>query len=104
MNKNVELRYSHDSADSLLSSEVARCGAVATLDARHGLHLTMHHIVGQLLIRGAHGIVADVGKLADVDVVVCREVLAQGIGQFVCRKGLAYLVLHLELHIGKTVQ
>ena len=88
----------------LLPPEIAWRRTVAALDAGHGLHLAMSHIVGQFLVRGAHSIVADVGKLADVDVVVCREVFAQGIGQFVCRKRLAHLVLHLELHIGKAVQ
>ena len=54
-----------------LSSEVARCGTEAALDAGHALHLAMRHIVVELGIRGAGGIVADAGKLTYADVVVC---------------------------------
>ena len=85
---------------TLFPSEVSRCGAEATLDAGHGLHLAMGYIVGQLLIRGADGIVTDAGKLADADVVVRLEVLIQCIGQFGRCEGLAHLSLHLKLHVG----
>ena len=50
-----------------LSSEVARCGTEAALDAGHALHLAMRHIVVKLGIRGAGGIVADAGKLTHRD-------------------------------------
>ena len=42
-----------------LSPEVAFSRSEAAVDTRHALHLAMHHIVVELLIRGAGGIVAD---------------------------------------------
>ena len=87
-----------------LSPEVALGRAEAAVDTRHALHLAVRHIVVELLVRGAGGIVADAGKLADADVVVRLEVLVQRIGQLGCRQRLTHLALDLELHIGQAVE
>ena len=42
-----------------LSSEVALGRSEAAVDTRHALHLAVRHIVVELLVRGAGGIVAD---------------------------------------------
>lgn len=86
------------------SPEVTWGGAEAALDAGHALHLAMGHIVVELGIRGARGIVADAGKLAHADVVVCLEVLVERIGQLGGCEGLAHLALHLKLYICKAVE
>ena len=58
----------------LLPPKVSLRRAEAAVDTRHALHLAVRHIVVELLVRGAGGIVADAGKLADADVVVRLEV------------------------------
>ena len=75
------------------SPEVTWGGAEAALDAGHALYLAMDHIVVELGIRGARGIVADAGKLAHADVVVRLEVLVECIGQLGGCEGLAPLAL-----------
>ena len=87
-----------------LSSEVALGRSEAAVNTRYALHLAMSHIVVELLIRGAGGIVADAGKLADADVVVRLEVFVQRIGQFGGRQRLAHLALYLKLYIGQAVE
>ena len=87
-----------------LSSEVALGRSEAAVNTRHALHLAVRHIVVELLVRSAGGIVADAGKLADADIVVRLEVLVQRIGQLGCRQRLAHLALDLELHIGQAVE
>ena len=88
----------------LLPPEVSLGGAVAAADARHTLHLAVHYIVVELLVRGAGGVVADAGKLADADVIVRLEVFVQRIGQFGGRQRLAHLALYLKLYIGQAVE
>ena len=85
-------------------SEVTRCGAEAAADAGYALHLSIGHIFAQLLVCGARGIVADAGKLAHADVVVCLEVFVECIGQLGSCEGLAHLALHLKLYICKAVE
>ena len=85
-------------------SEVARCGAEAAADAGYALHLSIGHIFAQLLVCGARGIVADAGKLANADVVVCLEVLIERIGQLRRCERLLHLAFDLELDIGQTVE
>ena len=85
-------------------SEVTRCGAEAAADAGDSLHLSIGHIFAQLLVCGARGIVADAGKLANADVVVCLEVLVERIGQLGRCERLLHLAFDLELDIGQAVE
>ena len=85
-------------------SEVTRCGAEAAADAGYALHLSIGHIFAQLLVCGARGIVADAGKLADADVVVCLEILIERIGQLGRCERLLHLAFDLELDISQAVE
>ena len=79
-------------------------GAVVARGAWHGLQFAKGDVFPDLAIRGAHGIVADAGKLACADVVVRLEVFVQGIGELGCGEGLAHLALYAELDIGKAIE
>ena len=58
----------------LFAPEVARGGAEVAVGAGYGLQLAQVDILLELAVRGAHGIVADAGKLAHRDVGMRLEV------------------------------